>query len=215
LLLIALPVLLVLAVVVNLGSIKKIASGEKSLKGVIYGFGGGKGDGLMGWKLPPDTGAKDAKLTIEVFLHAGDPCHMPSAYLGMALGTVDPKRIRVTFVNAQAGAQAVARREQVKLGCEQGLAVNGKTEFQIPDPARGKGKKRTVFLAHQHDAGPMDPASGIGAVLDQELKAVYKGKGLGMTQDEFSAKLKAGMETAQVTMGAIMEAEKAAQEAKK
>lgn len=203
LLLLALPVLLVLAVVVNLGSIKQVASGERSLRSIIYGISMGKGDGLMGWKVPRDTGSENAKVTIEVFLAGGESCHVQTALLGAALGKIDPERIRVKFVDAKSGPAAIKRREVVRLGCDQGLAVNGKTEFQIPAPEKGKDAKRTVFLAHNHFSGGASPQDVLHPVLDQELKKAYKGKGLGMTPEEFATRLQSGIDLAR----GVMEAE--------
>lgn len=203
LLLMALPALLVVAVVVNLGSIKQVASGERSLRSIIYGISMGKGEGLMGWQVPRNTGSEQAKVTIEVFLAGGESCHVQTALLGSALGKIDPERIRVKFVDAKSGQAAIKRREEVRLGCDQGLAVNGKTEFEIPAPEKGKDAKRTVFLAHNHFSGGANPQEVLHPVLDQELRKAYKGKGLGMTPEEFATRLQSGVELAR----GIMEAE--------
>lgn len=196
LLIMAIPVLLVVAVLVNLGSIKQVASGERSLRSIIYGISMGSGDGLMGWKCPPDSGSEKAKVTIEAFLAGGDPCHIQTALVGMALGKVDPERIRVKFVDARSGQEAIKRREVVRLGCDQGFAVNGKTEFQIPAPEKGKDAKRTVFLAHNHTTGGASPMEVLYPVLDQELKRAYNGKGLSMTPEEFASKLQSSVDLA-------------------
>ncbi|NPV46445.1 MAG: hypothetical protein HPY69_05785 [Armatimonadetes bacterium] len=203
LLVLALPVLLVVAVVVNLGSIKQVASGERSLRSIIYGISMGKGDGLMGWKVPRDTGSEKAKVTIEAFLAGGEACHVQTALVGTALGKIDPERIRVKFVDAKSGPTAIKRREEVRLGCDQGFAVNGKTEFEVPAPEKGKGAKRTVFLAHNHFSGGASPMEVLHPVLDQELKKAYNGKGLGMTPEEFATRLQSGVDLAR----GIMEAE--------
>lgn len=191
-LLLALPLLLLIAILLNLGSIMKIVRGEQNIRSIIYGVNKNSGNRqLAGWTLPNDTGSNNAKVTIEVFLRAGDPCHVSSSFIGQALGTIDPQRIRVKFVDAALGKAAIERREQVKLGCNQGIAVNGKTEFQIPDPA-APGKKKTVFTAHQH--GAEGPSQALYPILDQELKAQYHGKGLPLTQAQFDEKLKSEIE---------------------
>lgn len=188
-LLLALPVLLVLAVVVNFGSLKDIAQGKRSIKSILYGQSPDSESALLGgWKTPADSGAKDAKVVVEVFLIGGEPCHIETAFMGQALGTVDPKRVRVKFVDAASDKVAIERREKVKLGCDQGVAINGKTEFKIPDPV-SPGKKKTVFTAHQH-GGPGGAGVSLRPILDQELKAAYHGKGLGLTQEQFDLKIR-------------------------
>lgn len=179
-LLLLLPILLVVAVLVNWDNIVKIARGEKSLKSVIYGLTERKGPMLAGWKLPPNSGAADAKIVIEVFLLPGDPCHIDTAFLGQALGTVDPQRIRVTFRPTHPGTSGAKRRDELQLGCEQGLAINGQTKFRMPDPSQ-PGKQRVVYLSHEGGAGP----EMLYAILDQELKKAYKGKGMPMSAEAF------------------------------
>ena len=76
------------------------------------------------------------------------------------------------------------RREKVKLGCDQGVAIDGKTEFKIPDPAN-PGKTKTIFTAHKHSGA----AVSLYPILDQELKTAYHGKGLAMPQAQFDQKL--------------------------
>ena len=189
LLLLALPLLLVVAVLVNLGSVTELVTGKRSLRSIIYGTVAPSSDrAAYGWTLPRDTGAADAKVVIEVFVMAGDPCHVDTAYLGQALGTIDPKRIRVKFVNAATGKAATDRREKVKLGCDQGLAINGKTEFKIPDPA-AKGGKRTVFTAHHQ--GETGGSTALYPILNQELKKAYHGKGLVMGAALFDERIAA------------------------
>jgi hypothetical protein len=76
-------------------------------------------------------------------------------------------------------------------------------EFQIPAPEKGKDAKRTVFLAHNHFSGGASPQDVLHPVLDQELKKAYKGKGLGMTPEEFATRLQSGIDLAR----GVMEAE--------
>jgi hypothetical protein len=209
-LLLALPVLLVLAVVVNLGSLTEIVKGKRNVRSVLYGLNENHGSALAGWKMPPDSGAADAKVVVEVFLMSGESCHVETAFAGQALGTLDPKRIRVKYVDGASGKAAAERREKVKLGCDQGVAVNGKTEFKIPDPA-SPGKKKTVFTAHKH-GGAGGAAVSLYHILDQELKAAYHGKGLGMAEAQFDQKIKD--ESGRVRDAALAEA-KARKEAEK
>lgn len=188
-LLLALPVLLVVAVLVNLGSLTEIVKGKRNLKSILYGTSPDSDTAMLaGWKTPPDSGAKDAKVVVEVFLIGGESCHVDTAFMGQALGAIDPQRIRVKFVDAANSKAAAERREKVKLGCDQGVAVNGKTEFKIPDPAN-PGKKKTVFTAHQH-GGAGGPGVSLYVILNQELKTVYHGKSLAMTQEQFDQKIK-------------------------
>ena len=178
----ALPILLFLAVVVNLDSIGKIARGEKSPKSIVMGMTAAHEGGFGGWKVPPNSGAKTAKVTVEVFVNESDSCHTQTFLLGQALSTVDPKRIRVVWVNTRSGPKAIARREQVKLGCEQGIAVDGQTKFKVPGPTSPTKQTKTVYLT-QHNQGMSQTI--LRDILDQALKAKYKGKGMAMSGPEF------------------------------
>lgn len=184
-LLLALPLLVVLAVAVNWSSLVMVAQGKRSLRSVLYGRMEGHPSGDTGWKMPKDTGSAEARVLIEVFCIAGDPCHIGTAYLGRGLGVLDPKRIRVKFSSSMPGAPGSERQQKLKLGCDQGLAINGKTQFKVPDPAN-PAKPKVVMMSHS--GGGMDGAN-LFVVLDQALKQAYKGKGLGMTAAEFQARL--------------------------
>ncbi len=170
-LLILLPILLCVAVAVNWTSIVKVATGEWTLRGVR--------------EVPGPAGAEDAKVVIDIFLHGGDPCHADFLFLGQALGTVDPDRVRVVFQDTST-EEASELFKTMDLGCEQGLAVNGKTEFTIPLAVpEGDRKDKTIFLTKDGGWTPED----FYMVLDNELKKAYDGKGLDMTSDEMNQHL--------------------------
>ncbi len=206
-----LPILLILAVVANWSDISKIVRGERSLRSIIYGRDDRLSLNLAGWRMPSDTGAADARVTVEVFLIAGDPCHLDSACLGHSLGTLDPKRLRVKFVDSVPGSTGSERSQKLKLGCDQGVAINGKTKFTLPDPAK-PGKQKTVLTSH--NGGGLDTPA-LYALLDRALKDAYKGKGLGMTQEDFAARLQEASKQfaaqAEAEAKARAEAEKAKQ----
>lgn len=186
LLLIAL-VLLVVAVAVNYRSVMEIIRGERTLKGVIYGLTRGGDTDFAGFDMPDDVGSEDAKVRVEVFLRAGDPCHIESVFLGQALGLVDPERILVDFQDTS-DAEVLKRFAELKIGCEQGMAVNGKTKFKVPmtDESGKKTEKTVYFTAEGHYTLPE-----LHAVLDKELKETYDGEGLARGPDEFVERLPA------------------------
>jgi len=186
-LLLILPVLLIVAVVANWSDVLKVASGERSLRSIVYGRPDKEGFEISGWEMPKDTGSPDAKVVVEIFCIPGDPCHIATAFLGRALGSLDRERIRVKFCASRPGQPGPHRQDDLKLGCDQGLAINGKTKFSVPDPAK-PGRQKVVFTSHK--GGGMEPAI-LYVALDRELKAVYKGKGLGMTEAQFAAQLDA------------------------
>lgn len=160
-LLLLIPVLLVVAVAVNFATITEVARGERTLKGVVYGVSKQSGADMAGFKVPDSVGAEDAKVKVEIFLRGGDGCHAMTAIKGEALGhVVDPQRVRIVFRDT-AQAEALKRFQEVKLGCDQGIAVNGKVKFELPAPG-GKGKKRVVYLtgdhAGMHASSPARPA---------------------------------------------------------
>ena len=237
-LLLAIPVLLVIAIAVNFGTIAQVARGERTFKGVLLGFGANKFDDMAGFEIPPDSGAEDAKVTIEVFLREGDGCHYPTVIKGAALGEVlDGERVRVVFRNT-ATEEGMKRFQEAKVGCEQGMAVNGKVKFELKDPS-GKGKPRVVYLTADHalggptiesdaetegaeeapeteaQAATTDPLTQIGQIIDQELRDTYDGRGLEFTPDQFRAKMQLAMTIVEQKMEqqakAKAEAEKSAQ----
>ncbi len=190
-----LPLLLLAAAAANWPSLTKVVRGERSLRSILYGREENPRTPLNGWRMPADTGAAGARVTVELFLIPGDPCHIDTAVLGQSLGTLDPARVRVRFVDNSPGKPGAARSEQLRLGCDQGLAINGKTKFRVPDPT-SPGQEKTVFTSH-NGAG-MDVAV-LYVVLDRTLKAAYGGRGLGMTYQEFSTRQQ---QAAQVLMAA-------------
>jgi hypothetical protein len=210
-LLLLLPVLLIAAIAVNWSSIQAVASGKKSLRSIVYGINSSPDRSIEGWRTPPNAGEPTAKVAIEVFIMPGDPCHADTMFLGRALGTLDPARIRVRFVGSgTAGPQGKPRAEEVKLGCDQGLAINGKTQFSVPDPAH-PGKQRTVFTSHK--GGGLDPGT-LYPLLDRELKAAYDGKGLPMTPAEFTTRMSTEVKRFETIEIALADGRHAAQQSK-
>ncbi len=185
LLLMALPILLLVAILANWQDVRAIARGERTLKGIIYGRTRSAEYDLEGWDVPGPIGAEDAKVVIEVFLCAGDSCHVDSLFLGQALGTIDPERIRVVWQDTST-PEGVKRFAEMHLGCEQGLAVDGKTKFVVPvtDPESTR-KEKTIYLTHDGGWRMAD----LGLVLDHQLKEAYDGRGLPMTPEELEQQM--------------------------
>ena len=189
LLLIALPILLLVAIIANWQEVRALARGERTLKGILYGATRSPDYDLENWEVPDHIGAEDAKVIIEVFLCSGDPCHVDSLFLGQALGTIDPERIRVVWQNT-ATAAGRARFSEMHLGCEQGLAIDGKTKFTVPvtDPESDRDEK-TMYMTYDSGWGHAD----LWVILDHELREAYEGEGLSMTAEELSEELPAAI----------------------
>lgn len=244
-LLLLLPLLLLVAVAVNWKPISAIARGEKTFKSVLMGKMIDPNAGLENWTMPADIGADDAKVVVEVLLRQGDPCHVDMVYFGQSIGTVEPARIRVDFVDTATEA-GQKRFTELKLGCEQGMAINGKTKFKLPaaktpapsatgpdspsasdaaaladaEPADSghprpvpaesakPGKERTLYLTADGGWGLPD----LWLMLDTELKAAYKDKGMRMAADAFeiqvNVKKEEFREKLKEEMKALKEAEK-------
>lgn len=199
-------VLLVVAVLVNLSTILQIARGERSFKSVIYGRADKSASEFGVVPVPQDMGSKEAKVTIEVFLRGGDSCHAPTVFLGQSLGEIDPERIRIDFQNT-VEPEARKRWQEAKLGCDQGIAVNGKTKYTVPssDPKAGR-KEKVVYLAGGHEQKwSMDE---LWYILDKELKLAYDGKGMKMEAAEFARRVEEAQKK-------IMENARAAAKARK
>jgi hypothetical protein len=155
-LLLLIPLLLAAAAAANWSSIQEITSGKRTLKSVVYGRMDKDASALANMKMPADIGSKDAKVTVEVFLSQGDPCHIDTMFAGQSLGQLDPKRIRVKFVNMH-DPKIAERVNKLKLGCMQAVAVNGKTKFTVPGPRVTKAA--AVLGGH---ATPAPDAAGGG-----------------------------------------------------
>lgn len=206
LLLMVLPILLLVAIIANWQDIRAVALGERTLKGIIYGMTRSPEYEIEDWEVPGPIGAEDAKVVIEVFLFGGDPCHVDSLFLGQALGTIDPERIRVVWQDT-ATAEARERFAEVRLGCEQGLAVNGKTKFTVPvtDPESTR-KEKTIYMTYDGGWTKAD----LWVILDHELKQAYDGEGLPMSAEELTEELPAAIK--RFTEQAIEEAKAKAKE---
>ncbi|MGC9316848.1 MAG: hypothetical protein ACP5KN_02285 [Armatimonadota bacterium] len=181
-------VLLLIAVAVNWPSIVQIARGERTLKQVVYGITRGAPEEELEWSIPAEPiGSEDAKVEIEMFLAAGDPCHVASYCMGKALGTIDPERIRVAFRDTTQ-AQWGERFGDMQFNCMQGMAVNGKSEFSVP-AAAGEQQSDTEEM----ETVVLTPDWGwsfeqFHYILDQEFKESY-GTGLAMTPSELEAQV--------------------------
>ncbi|MGQ9730007.1 MAG: hypothetical protein ACUVX8_01920 [Candidatus Zipacnadales bacterium] len=140
LLLVAL-LLLALAVVVNLKDIRAIAAGEKTFKSVLYGKVPAGQLMEQSFKFPEPSGPENAKVKIWVLAQEGNSCHEPLIPIWMAVGDLEPKRVRVEFYNTHA---APLREDgtRVEVGCDAGVVINGENKFEV-----GKGEqKRTIYL---------------------------------------------------------------------
>jgi hypothetical protein len=143
-------------------------------------------------EIPQDTGAPGAKVTVEVFLQRKSPCDCDAetALLGRVIGNLDPKRIRVKYRDVSQPEDRSRLREVNQLKCLAGVAVNGKHTFTVPDRTAGAANKtKTVDLMLQRSWMLAD----MGAILDQELRAVYQGKGLGVAPAAFERDMSAAM----------------------
>ena len=177
-------ILLPVAVLANYQTILAVASGQRTLKGVIYGFLPTQPSEFGMVQIPENIGNKEAKVTIEVFVRGGESCHAPTIFLGEALGKVDPEHIQVVFRNS-AKPEDAKRAGDMKLGCEQGIAINGKAKYDLPGD--GKGGERVVYLTGGHERHWK--FEDLRYILDKELKAAYKGKGLALSAEELTQRV--------------------------
>ena len=186
--LLAIPVLLIVAVAANFGSVRAVVSGERSIRSILLGLTHVPRPDekeMLGFQLPADVGSEDANVALEVFLQEGVGCHTSSLFTGIAISEIDPDRIRVDFVDTttQDGHE---RLNEVKMGCEQGMAVNGKVKFTVPaagDEA-GDRKGRVVYLNGGHGKEKWSPTD-LFHVLDAALAEGYDGDGMSVAVDDF------------------------------
>jgi len=187
--------LLIVAVGVNIKTALALMRHERTLKGVILGIQGDKEPEFANLILPRSIGSENAKVTVEVFVQGGRGCHADTVFTGEALGTIDPERIRVVFRDTRL-PEAMKRFAALKVGCEQGMAVNGKVKFDMPvshmpnsgapkaSPDTKGTKEHVVYLTGGH--GEHWGMDVLHSILDRELKALYGGKGMKMDVAQFT-----------------------------
>ncbi len=152
-LLIAIPVLCALAVALNWKDVRAIAKHQRSLREVLTGrtYRPPKPT----FRFPDPVGSPDAKIKVRVVAEEGDSCHEPLVALWLGIGDLDPKHIRVEFLNPGQLTPASPTGKPVELGCNSGVLINGQNKFTL---GSGPGQ-RTIYLN-----GPMPgpPAGGGG-----------------------------------------------------
>lgn len=222
-LLVAIVVLLAIAVVVNWESIRQLVSGERTMMQVVYGRMNQPEEEFGSWTIPEPTGAENAKVTVELFVAPGDPCHVPTYCLGKALATLSPERIRVVFrdTTREEGSQ---RFDDLAFACMQGIAVNGKTHFTVPamaDDANDRepkpGESYPYAPSGEIEEITTDSVGGwttghLHYILDQALSEAYD-SGMSLSPSEFDTLLKQEHEACTEELRQKAEMEKQAAEA--
>jgi hypothetical protein len=151
-LLIAIPVLFALAVALNWQDVSAIAAGRRSLREVVTGRT--YRPSAPSYRFPDPVGSPDAKVRVKVVAMEGDSCHEPLVALWLGIGELDPKHIRVEFLNPGQLTPASPTGKPVELGCNSGVLINGQNKFTL---GREQGQ-RTIYLN-----GPMpEPPAGAG-----------------------------------------------------
>ncbi|HIE51672.1 MAG TPA: hypothetical protein EYP85_07910 [Armatimonadetes bacterium] len=109
-------------------------------------------------------GSEEAKVKIELFLEADNPCHRETWELFTKLAQAAPDRIRLELLDT-GSPEGEQLAEQI--GCQTGVRINGQQEFEIEEG----GEKITVEL---HGPVGMGIAPEmLKAVLEQELRKQY------------------------------------------
>lgn len=135
--------------------------------------------------IPPDTGAKAAKVVLEVFMKPRQRrkkcgCGATTPAIGRAVGKLDPERVRVVFRDLTlSGNQARLN----KLGVEvlrDGFAICGHSKFEIPCAGRSGGKTRTVDFLGTNAWSIAD----LHTALAEQYLATYRAA-LPMTRQDF------------------------------
>ena len=181
-LLVALPVLLAVAIIANLGNIMDLIHGRRTLREIIIGR-------EVRNPAPPKEaigeikplGPKDAKVKVTGYLIFTNPCHWGTVRLLRGLASKFPGKVRVEFVNL--GTEEGAKRfaEDSKKGFEKGhpphscmawIAVDGKFEFEVVQ----KGRKQKIQFS-----GAIQPGDPLAKVLErivaEKIRKAYGEKG--------------------------------------
>ncbi|MEI6503765.1 MAG: hypothetical protein WCP21_22370 [Armatimonadota bacterium] len=123
--------------------------------------------GAAAFVLPPATGPATAPVKLEVFINNSNTCHEGSVDPMKDLQKVYGKLIRTEWLSTNDPKSSI-RADKLKIGCEAGLAVNGKTEAQVE---RGGGKVKVDFRG---PAGDKYKLEDLYLVINNEL--IAKGK---------------------------------------
>jgi hypothetical protein len=144
-------------------------------------------------RIPPDTGAKTARVAVEVFLprHGGCECHVEAALLGQALGKVDPAHVKVVFRDLGLPEN---RARIVKLGAAHpcvGYAISGRCRFEVPYHVKPGPSTRTISLVADLRNWSFPD---LYVALGQQYRAAY-GTAFPVPQDTFVRALENELKT--------------------
>lgn len=123
--------------------------------------------GPAAFALPPHSGPTTAPVKVEVFINNSNSCHQASVEPMKDLQKVYGKLLRTEWYSTNDPKVSV-RADKLKLGCEAGLAVDGKADAQVE---RDGGK---VLVSFRGPAGDKYKIEDLYRVINNELKA--KGK---------------------------------------
>ena len=123
--------------------------------------------GPAAFALPPHSGPQTAVVKLEVFINNSNSCHEASVTPMKDLQKVYGNLVRTEWFSTN-DPKVSARADALKIGCEAGLAVDGKTEAQVE---RDGGK---VLVNFRGPAGDKYQIEDLYRVVNNELKA--KGK---------------------------------------
>ena len=183
--------MLVIAAIVNWKDIREITSGARTFGEVIYGKPSRKAANQNAFKFPGPLGPMEAKIKVLVVCREGEACHLPLVELWKRVAELEPKRLRVEWVNTPGGPSAAssgakpgtpkpahpapAPARVPDLGCEAGFTINGKFEFDVGSGAK---KRRVIFTGP--GVGPDShgwTASDLAAILNAAIKQQYHERG--------------------------------------
>jgi len=151
------PVLLLVAVVVNWGSIRDIAHGRRTVRSVVYGYRQEHFGGMGTFRFPQPLGPENAKVKVLVVAQEGNPCHLPLVQLWQAIGSLAGDHVRVVFLSRGEAVKKMGGKP-LDLGCETGVIINGRTRFDLVRD----GRKRTVYFTKPHPSPGMPAAMPAG-----------------------------------------------------
>lgn len=151
--------LLVLAVMVNFGTLRDLASGRQTLRGLL-------GSGTLSANQWDPVGEPSAKVKIQTFAQFNNECHTETLRWIQELAASDPPRLRAEFTNTetQEGKQAA---QAVGIGCLMGILINGNNTCEI------RSGKTTRVVGFHGPAGMQYSTEDLRTAIAQEFQAAY------------------------------------------
>ena len=163
-------ILLVVALIANIGTIKDLFSGKSKLRAQITRRF------MKPMQIDP-VGSEDAKVRLKLYAQSRNDCHAGFIETGKQLGAAVPDRVRVEFVDT-GSREGYGEAAKAGIDCEAGIAINDRTQFEI------EVNGQEVTVSFRGPLGTETPPREFRLALEAELERQYPD---GLSEEEQAA----------------------------